>query len=618
MPNIPMINRRQLMLGLGAGGVGTFALRGYKVQAEADVYFTHGIASGDPLHDRVILWTRVIPSQGQHQDIQCDWELAKDADFKQVISKGQSVARQQQDYTVKVDAIGLEASETYFYRFMVNGISSPVGRTKTLPRGDVEHFAMGVASCSNFPQGYFNAYRHMAETELDVVLHLGDYIYEYKEGVYSNPVALEKLGRHVKPQHEITAIEDYRMRYGLYRSDEDLQAVHARHPFICVWDDHELSNNTWKAGAENHNEGEGDFFERMAAARQAYHEWLPIRTGKEGEQGPIFRNFPVGNLADLIMLDTRLHGRDRGFDYRHDLGFITGAFKVSDTKQPAFLNLVAASAKVETGTEHILIPFDHSDGSAKMVTDYKTIKGLNRKTLPKNWHYLPDVKGFKSQLLENPERTILGKDQEQWLKQALINSKQRKATWQVLGQQVLMGNVGIPIIKPEQVQLAPGQTKEPSIIKFMRNLQPYKLPLNLDAWDGYPACRERVYRDLLAHANNPLVLAGDTHNSWAFNLRDKNQQAVGVEIGTPGISSPGMESFIPTSPEVAKAALEKSSPELIDADTSQRGWSEIHLSPTKMSNRWHFVNTVLDKKFTTNQSAVLVAKAGERKLKFES
>ena len=174
---------------------------------------------------------------------------------------------------------------------MAEDVSSCIGITKTLPKGNVNQFRIGLASCSNFPQGYFNAYRDMASQDLDLVLHLGDYIYEYPDGEYANQEALDRLHRHVRPTHEILTLDDYRTRYGLYRTDKNLQAVHQRHPFICVWDDHELTNDTWKTGAENHNKGEGDFLSRIRAARQAYHEWMPIRTNSTGSQGPIFRSF---------------------------------------------------------------------------------------------------------------------------------------------------------------------------------------------------------------------------------------------------------------------------------------------------------------------------------------
>ena len=322
------LNRRRLMQGAGAS-LGAIALRGFVVAEEGAAHFTHGVASGDPLADRVILWTRVVPGAKQHQLLPVEWQVAKDREFNQVVAQGQTQSSAERDYTVKVDATGLKPNSQYFYRFTVDGRHSAIGRTRTLPVGDVASFRIGLASCSNYPQGYFNAYRHMAQSDIDLVLHLGDYIYEYPEGRYANPIALEELGRHVEPLGEILTLEDYRMRYGLYRTDVDLQLVHQQHPFVCVWDDHELTNNTWHSGAENHNDGEGDFFLRIRAARQAYDEWMPIRTHAEGDQGPIYRAFEIGNLADLIMLDTRLHGRDKGLEYAADMPLRSQAFEVS-------------------------------------------------------------------------------------------------------------------------------------------------------------------------------------------------------------------------------------------------------------------------------------------------
>ena len=179
-------NRRQWLAGVGAS-LGALALRGFKVQADEPFYFTHGVASGDPLADRVILWTRLIPGSGQHSKVDCLWQVALDADFNQLVSSGSASTGVHRDYTVKVDAAGLEPGQQYYYRFLRDSISSPVGTTRTLPQGDISEFRLGVCSCSNYPQGYFNTYRHMANTELDLVLHLGDYIYEYAEGVYANP-----------------------------------------------------------------------------------------------------------------------------------------------------------------------------------------------------------------------------------------------------------------------------------------------------------------------------------------------------------------------------------------------------------------------------------------------
>lgn len=546
------INRRRMLQGMGLSALAT---QGYAKHHAEMAKFSHGVASGDPLSDRVILWTRVVPAESG-ATLKVNWQVATDSGFKKVVALGSSDAKPERDYTVKVDAIGLSPGTSYFYRFTALGHHSPTGQTKTLPEGDVAEFKMGVASCSNYPQGFFNVYRHMADTDLDVVLHLGDYIYEYPEGGYANEYALKMLKRNVQPTHEILTLADYRTRYGLYRSDEDLQAVHQRHPFICVWDDHELTNNTWKAGAENHNEGEGDFDARMAAARQAYDEWMPIRTHASGDQGPIYRHFSIGKLADLLMLDTRLIGRDRGLEYGKDMIFQS----------------------------------DDSGSAGKQ----------------------PDVEAFRRQRLENPDRQLLGAEQEQWLSASLEDSMTRGTVWQILGQQILMGHVGIPAIDDEALKAAGVAEDRRGYFGFLQSLGREGLPLNLDAWDGYPVARERVAHMLHQVKANTVVLAGDTHNAWAFNLSDEAGHAIGVEIGTPGVSSPGMENYIPIPAEQLAQKLKEASPGLVAVDTAQRGWSEVILTPQEMRNRWHYVSTILDRRFEVNTSSDLICKVGDR------
>ena len=541
------LRRRALLQATGAS-LGALSLRGFAVDAPAKAYFTHGIASGDPLADRVMLWTRILPGSGSADAVPCTWQVATDATFHTIVASGAASAAPERDYTVKVDAAGLAPGQRYCYRFIAHGVNSPVGCTRTLPVGSVSAFSMAVASCSNYPQGFFHAYRDIAEAQLDVVLHLGDYIYEYPVGVYANPIAEQQLGRKVVPETELFLLEDYRMRYGLYRTDPDLQAAHAAHPWIVVWDDHELANNTWRAGAENHNEGEGDFGARIRAARQAYHEWLPIRTGAEGDQGVIYRAFQIGDLADLIMLDTRLIGRDEQLDYA---------------------------------------------------------KGIEA---------AGSVEAFINNDLYNPERQMLGAEQEAWLHNALQQSTARGATWQVLGQQVLLGRLPIPAIPPEELDtLALSDYARPRVEQLMK-LAPTGLPLNLDAWDGYPAARERLYDLLTAHASNPISLAGDTHNGWAFNLTNAQGEAVGVEWGTPGISSPGLETYLPLPVEDMRARLLTASRELVDVDTSQRGWTEVTLTPDAATARWRWVSSVTEPTYQTSAGKPLVTQRNTRKL----
>ena len=603
------LNRRQLLQGLGAS-LGVLALRGFEVQAASPVYFTHGIASGDPLSDRVILWTRVLPGNGQDEIIRCTWQVAVDRRFRQILSTGEASTSAQQDYCLKIDAAGLSANQHYFYRFIAEGITSPVGMTRTLPVGDVNEFRLGVCSCSNYPQGYFNVYRHMANTDLDLVLHLGDYIYEYAEGVYANALATDQLGRNVEPLNEILSIEDYRMRYGLYRTDADLQAVHARHPFICVWDDHELANDSWKDGAENHNDGEGDFKARLHIARQAYHEWMPIRTTDLGDQAPIYRSFKLGNLADLMMLDTRLHGRDRPLNYAADLPMQSGLF---NTSTATLVSEEEGALIPAQQLKRINLPFDFSSGNPLAITDYPRIKDLTSETLPEGWYYLPDAERFKTQALIAPDRTILGADQEHWLDSELQASKARGATWQILGQQVLIGKLGLPALTDEELKLDQTEPEYRPILQMMQTLARDSLPFNLDAWDGYAACRDRVFTSLAKHGVNPVVLAGDTHNAWAFNLADSTGQAIGIEIGTPGVNSPGLETYLATEPEVLGQAMRNASPELFAVDTARRGWSELRLTPEAATNQWHFVSTVLDREFTVSRGDKQVCREGDKK-----
>lgn len=541
------INRRRVIQGMGLS-LGLVSLRGFEVAAAAPVHFTHGVASGDPLSDRVILWARVLPGDGALVTLTGRWEVAEDVQFKRVVMSGETTTGPERDYTVKVDATGLQPATNYWYRFVFNGVTSAVGRTRTLPVGAVEAFSLAVCSCSNYPQGYFNAYRDIAKADIDVVMHLGDYIYEYAQGVYANPYVVESLGRAVVPEHEILVLEDYRQRYGLYRTDEDLQAAHAAHPWICVWDDHELANNTWHSGAQNHSDDEGDFFVRMQMARKAYHEWMPIRTPAQTDQGPIYRSFQVGDLADIIMLDTRLEGRDEQLDYKRDL---------LDAKRP------------------------------------------------------PEV--FEETLRRNPERTLLGEDQFNWLANQLAASKDRGAPWQFLGQQVLMGKINIPQMTQEQLASLTLPEEVRSYVLGTLQLGAYGLPMNLDAWDGYPADRERVFSLLLELANNPVVVAGDTHNGWAFNLQTEAGVPVGVEVGCPGVTSPGLESYFPLPPEQMAALLQASSPELVGVDTKHRGWSKVTLTPEATVSQWRFVSTVLERDYTVNEAEPLVAHVDARR-----
>lgn len=303
--------------GYTAGAAGATAVTG----KSSNPVFQHGIASGDPLGDRVILWTRISSSDSKLVPVR--WLIASDAGLKKVVNQGVVSALPERDHTVKVDALGLQPGRTYYYRFDAAGETSPIGRTRTLPEKTASRLKFAVVSCSNFPFGYFNAYGRVAErNDLDAVLHLGDYFYEYAPGEYGNGA---EFGRAHLPAREVISLSDYRTRHAQYKTDPDLQEAHRQHPWICVWDDHESTNNSWRDGAENHNPdlGEGDWPVRRAAAIRAYHEWLPIREQPSANGPFIYRSFRFGELADLIMLDTRLHGRTKQLDDRKERGGLT-------------------------------------------------------------------------------------------------------------------------------------------------------------------------------------------------------------------------------------------------------------------------------------------------------
>ncbi|MCX4998812.1 alkaline phosphatase D family protein [Streptomyces longwoodensis] len=271
--------------------------------------FLHGVASGDPLPDGILLWTRVTPTaaatpgSGIGPDLEVEWVMARDKALTTVVAKGSVTATAASDHTVKADVRGLQPATDYWFRFSAGGTDSPVARTRTAPAVDaaVPGLRFGVVSCANWEAGYFSAYRHLAaRSDLDAWLHLGDYIYEYGTGQYGTR---DTVVRPHAPGHEILTLADYRTRHGRYKTDPDLQALHHKAPVVAIWDDHEFANDAWSGGAENHTEGaEGTWTARQAAARQAYFEWMPVRPAIAGTT---YRRLRFGKLADLSLLDLR-------------------------------------------------------------------------------------------------------------------------------------------------------------------------------------------------------------------------------------------------------------------------------------------------------------------------
>ena len=506
------------------------------------IEFKYGVASGDPLSNALIIWTRATTSQSNFE-VTVAWELASDSQFKNIIRSGREKTDKSRDFTIKIDVQDLAPNTEYFYRFMGLNTQSPIGRAKTLPMSNIEQIKMVVVSCSNYPAGYFNAYTDAAkQKDLDVVLHLGDYIYEYPMGGYATENA-EKIGRQLAADNsgEIITLNDYRKRYAIYRTDQGLQALHAAAPFIAIWDDHEIANDTYKDGAENHTPDEGDFFKRRAAAIQAYYEWLPIRPPM-GEQSPqIYRTFDFGNLISLHMLDTRVIARDKQLAY----------------------------------------------------SDYKNLETKQM-----------DVARFASDL-NNPSRQLLGNTQLNWLTSAITksNAKWQILGQQVLMTKMWLpteifsqsDRTKIPQVLKELVAIKKAvlanKAVTPAQLARVNTLMPY----NLDAWDGYPSEREALYKSVAALNKKLVVVAGDTHNAWHGTLKNAKGESVGVEFATPGVTSPGMEHYLALNTAQAKQMADSLSLLINDlnyCDLSHRGYMLLTITKEQITTDWRYIDNI--------------------------
>jgi alkaline phosphatase D len=303
-----VLRRHFLNLLLGGYLFAALGIESRRARAANPYRFDHGVASGDPLVDGVVIWTRISGASGE--PVRVDWQIASDAKLQRPLQQGQFTTDARRDYTVKIDVRDLPPGTQLYYRFSVAGVRSRIGSTKTLPIGEIDSARFAVVSCANYPAGFFHAYGEIARRkDIDAVIHLGDYLYEYGLGGYATEYAQE-LDRVPEPVYEVLSLSDYRTRHAQYKTDVDLQDMHAAHTLIAVWDDHEIVNDCWRGGSPDHNEDEGSWGKRRDAAIQAYFEWMPIRGDARGKRTRIYREFRFGELLSLIMLDTRFYGRD--------------------------------------------------------------------------------------------------------------------------------------------------------------------------------------------------------------------------------------------------------------------------------------------------------------------
>ncbi|MFQ0974935.1 alkaline phosphatase D family protein [Vibrio campbellii] len=503
--------------------------------------FEHGVASGDPTQTQVIIWTRVT-TEASYVDV--SWQVSATEDFSSIEQSGTFATDTSRDFTVKVDVQNLNPNTQYYYRFMVGEASSIVGITQTLPEGSVDKASMAVVSCANYPAGYFNVYKEILEqhqkASFDVVLHLGDYIYEYGAGGYASEDAAA-LGREPSKGTECITLDDYRKRYAQYRQDQDLQALHAALPMIAIWDDHELANDAWKEGAENHHNSEGSFNDRRAAAAAAWTEWLPVRENTFSNM-LIYRQFAFGDLINLMMLDTRLVGRDQPLDY----------FSLDAPTMEAIGGLVAQSRSTERellGTEQLAWLMNAFNQEAK-------------------WNVLGQQ--VLMSRMELPSSVMLA------MFQLFTATDEQKMDALLAVNNAIASYLADP------------------------SSDTVKLPYNLDAWDGYYVERERVYEIAKASSGNFVCLAGDTHNAWTSELKDVSNNPVGVEFATSSVSSPGLEEYLALEP-VAIAQMEYTLPNLVSelqwTDIKQRGFMGVTFTPEKAESTWYMLSTIKDRNY---------------------
>jgi alkaline phosphatase D len=531
---------RRGLLGLISAGAAGASLPAAARTAQS-VAFAHGVASGDPLTDGAVIWTRVTPSDPSARSVRVDWSVWRDGDASAAVAGGTFETGPERDFTVKIPVTGLQPGIEYRYAFSSGEVRSDQGRVRTLPVGPTPEAVLAVASCQLHPGGLFNAWDAVSKLErLDAVIHLGDYIYEY--GAEADAYGMDtgaRLNRTPVPAHEIVTLADYRQRHAQYKSDPDLQAAHARAAFICVWDDHEVANDTWTGGAENHTpESEGDFLTRKAAALKAYFEWMPIREPEGGlTESAIYRSFDFGDLASLLMVETRLTARTEPLTYAKDMP------------------MTAAG---------------------------------------------PDLAAFEAKR-NAPDRDLLGDGQRGWIRDTLAASKAAGRPWQVLGNQVVMARVQGPDISKLASRLeimALMARLKPEVrtqVQQAQQLFSLGVPFNLDSWDGYPAGRERLYAAFAEAGVEPIVLAGDSHAFWVNDLKDASGRRAAVEFGTSAISSPSPGDHVPGVP--LGAALNAANEEVVLCDQSAKGYVLLTLTPEQAKAELRTVSTILQRPY---------------------
>jgi phosphodiesterase/alkaline phosphatase D-like protein len=549
---LPFSSTRRTLLGGAAlvplAACAPKAVEGVSSAKVAQGTFRHGVASGDPYADSVVLWTRLTPETDGEATVM--WEVFEMGGAETVVKSGEVTTSAARDYTVKVVVDGLSPDTWYSYRFQFGDAVSPMGDTRTLPVGETARLRFAIASCANWQHGYFNTYDAIAKEARpndpmsghmrhDALIHLGDYYYEY--GALETPRLEDRI--HV-PAGEIIVLDDYRTRHAQYRSDAALQSVTALMPLIAVWDDHETSNDSWQTGAENHqSETEGDWDARRQAALRAYYEWMPVREPKPGQlREAIYRNFNWGDLASLTCVETRLTAR----------------------------------------AEPIIVEDYIEDISAEGSAD-----------------------SFKENILRAPDREMFGPEQQAFIVDTLAQSKASGKPWRLIANQVIMGRLATPDFTPYIDENAV-QTIEkdwPQVRDFL-TLSKYNMPVYPDSWDGYPIAREKFYTALdAAGVNDMLVLTGDAHEFWVNELTAESGTKVGMELVTSSVSSQTLTAYMGDATADHNLLLTQSNADARYYNALNSGYIDLTLTPKKASVRMIAIDTVMSRNYTRFDTA---------------
>ncbi|MDL2355248.1 MAG: alkaline phosphatase D family protein [Pseudomonadota bacterium] len=561
-PAAPEPTRRQFVIRMASvaavistsGVLSACGASGVELNGEVAA-FNYGVASGDPLADRVILWTHARTSTDQ--PVRMTWQVATDTSFAALVASGTTAATADSGFTAKVDAAGLAANTEYFYRFLApNNSVSPVGRTRTLPVGNVAEVKLAVFSCSDYPAGYFNAYDAASSSGAQVALHLGDYIYEYKDGVYP-PAASAVAARISAPANEIVTLADYRARHALHKADPYAKALHARMPMIAIWDDHEFANNAWMDGAENHDPAtQGTWAARKAIASRVYHEWMPIRSPDPANLLKIYRSFDFGNLLSLHMLDTRIIGREHQPDRTVDA-------QGRDVADPAFLPYAFNRSRQLMGaTQQAWL-------DAQMTASKAT------------W-----------QILGN--QTVMARI--------------------VLPASVLTTNLSTASVTAYlTAKGTPAAQRTPAQDDLLNPARNPKISYSFDSWEGYPDARDQLFAaaaKLKTAGKKFVVLSGDSHNAWFNKLTLSDGTQVGAEFAGMSVTSSGFEGVFPPAafpPATLAGTIKALVDDIAYIDTSRRGYLLITVTPGQAKGEYVYVSSVTSSSYATSVDTLTYA-----------